>query len=162
MFKIVCTELAHFKCDACYRSRKLGQGHDYHGGPNSSHTSGRCFLDVSGNETDVSILGRGWTDVPVLSGLASPLLFKTLWRCLGIEFMSSGVLVLEFVPFLPDIDFQLLKSWWSSLTYFAFNYAPNVLYSRGVSRGYWGASIFWGGRCHSAPPPPKKKMLAPQ
>ncbi len=32
------------------------------------------------------------------------------------------------VPFLPDIGFQLLKSLWSSLTYFLFNDVPNVLY----------------------------------
>ncbi len=31
------------------------------------------------------------------------------------------------VPFLPDIGLQLLKSSWSSLTYFLFNDAPNVL-----------------------------------
>ncbi len=34
----------------------------------------------------------------------------------------------NLVPFLPDIGFQLLKSSWSSLTYFSFNEAPNVLY----------------------------------
>ncbi len=34
----------------------------------------------------------------------------------------------NMVPFLPDIDFHLLKSSWSSLTYFSFNDAPNVLY----------------------------------
>ncbi len=34
----------------------------------------------------------------------------------------------NLVPFLPDIGFQLLKSLWSSLTYFSFNDAPNVLY----------------------------------
>ncbi len=34
----------------------------------------------------------------------------------------------NLVPFLPDIGFQLLKSLWSSLTYFSFNDVPNVLY----------------------------------
>ncbi len=34
----------------------------------------------------------------------------------------------NFVPFLADIGFQLLKSSWSSLTYFLFNNASNVLY----------------------------------
>ncbi len=34
----------------------------------------------------------------------------------------------NLVPFLPDIGFQLLKSLWSSLTYFSYNDAPNVLY----------------------------------
>ncbi len=34
----------------------------------------------------------------------------------------------NLVPFLPDIGFQLLKSLWSSLAYFSFNDAPNVLY----------------------------------
>ncbi len=32
------------------------------------------------------------------------------------------------VPFLSYISFQLLKSSWSSLTYFLFNDVPNVLY----------------------------------
>ncbi len=36
--------------------------------------------------------------------------------------------MLEFGPILPVIGFQLLKSLWSSLTYFSFNNAPNVLY----------------------------------
>ncbi len=34
----------------------------------------------------------------------------------------------NLVPFLSDIGFQLLKSLWSSLTYFSFNDVPNVLY----------------------------------
>ncbi len=34
----------------------------------------------------------------------------------------------NLVPFLPDIGFQLLKSLWSSLTYFSFNDVPNVVY----------------------------------
>ncbi len=33
----------------------------------------------------------------------------------------------NLVPFLPDISFQLLKSLLSSLMYFSFNDAPNVL-----------------------------------
>ncbi len=44
---------------------------------------------------------------------------------------TSGHLHLDsfgVVPYLPDIGFQLLKSSWSSLTYFSFNDAPNVLY----------------------------------
>ncbi len=52
--------------------------------------------------------------------------FKTVWRRQG----HRGYEFLEFwcwnlVPFLPDIGFQLLKSLWSSLTYFSFNDAPN-------------------------------------
>ncbi len=67
------------------------------------------------------------------------------WACLpwcniSSSFQNSlktsghrGYKFLEFwcwnlVPFLPDIGFQLLKSLWSSLTYFSFNDAPNVLY----------------------------------
>ncbi len=34
----------------------------------------------------------------------------------------------NLVPFLPDVGFQLLKSLWSSLTYFLFNDAHNVLF----------------------------------
>ncbi len=34
----------------------------------------------------------------------------------------------NFVPFLPDVGFQLLKSLWSSLMYFSCNDASNVLY----------------------------------
>ncbi len=34
----------------------------------------------------------------------------------------------NLVPLLPDTVFQLLKSLSSSLTYFSFNDAPNVLY----------------------------------
>ncbi len=44
----------------------------------------------------------------VYHGVVSPLLFKTVWRHLGIELWVSGGLVLEFGPFLPDIGFQLL------------------------------------------------------
>ncbi len=34
----------------------------------------------------------------------------------------------NLVPFLPDIGFQVLKSVWSSLTYFSFNDASNALW----------------------------------
>ncbi len=62
------------------------------------------------------------------------------WCSISFSFQNSlkmsgdrGYEFLEFrrwnlVPFLPGIDFQLLKSLWSSLTYFSFNDAPNVLY----------------------------------
>ncbi len=62
------------------------------------------------------------------------------WCSISSSFQNSlktsghrGYEFLEFwcwnlVPFLPDIGFQLLKSLWSSLTYFSFGYAPNVLY----------------------------------
>ncbi len=62
------------------------------------------------------------------------------WCSISSSFQNSlktsrhrGYEFLEFwcwnlVPFLPDIGFQLLKSLWSSLTYFSFNDAPNVLY----------------------------------
>ncbi len=42
----------------------------------------------------------------------------------GYEFLELW----NLVPFLPDIGFQLLKSSCSSLTYFLFNDAPNVVY----------------------------------
>ncbi len=44
----------------------------------------------------------------------------------GYEFLEF--LGWNLFPFLPDIGFHLLKSSWSSLTYFSFNDAPNVLY----------------------------------
>ncbi len=44
----------------------------------------------------------------------------------GYEFLEFWCW--NLVPFLPDIGLQLLKSSWSSLTYFSFNDAPNVLY----------------------------------
>ncbi len=62
------------------------------------------------------------------------------WCSISSSFQNSlktsghrGYEFLEFwcwhlVPFLPDIGFQLLKSLWSSLTYFSFDDAPNVLY----------------------------------
>ncbi len=62
------------------------------------------------------------------------------WCSISSSFQNSlktsghrGYEFLEFwcwnlVPFLPDIGFQLLKSSCSSLTYFLFNDAPNVLY----------------------------------
>ncbi len=62
------------------------------------------------------------------------------WCSISSSFQNSlnksghrGYEFLEFccwnlVPFLPDIGFQLLKSSWSSLKYFLFNNAPNVLY----------------------------------
>ncbi len=62
------------------------------------------------------------------------------WCSISSSFQNSlktsghrGYEFLEFccwnlVPFLPGIGFQLLKSSWSSLTYFSFNDAPNVLY----------------------------------
>ncbi len=62
------------------------------------------------------------------------------WCSISSSFQNSlktsghrGYEFLEFwcwnlVPFLPDIGFQLVKSSWSSLTYFSFNDAPNVLY----------------------------------
>ncbi len=76
--------------------------------------------------TGLKIVGTGH----VYNGLASPLLFKTVWRHLCIKVMSFWGFGVEFgpPPFLPDIDFQLLKSSWSYLTYFLFNGAPNVLY----------------------------------
>ncbi len=63
------------------------------------------------------------------SFIISPLLFKTVWRRLGIEvYEFLEVLVLEFGPILAWYRFQLLKNLWSSLMYFSFNDAPNVLY----------------------------------
>ncbi len=45
----------------------------------------------------------------------------------GYEFLKFWCW--NLVHFLPDIGFQLLKSFWSSLMYFSFNDTPNVLYS---------------------------------
>ncbi len=72
--------------------------------------------------TGLKIVGTGH----VYPGVASHL-FKTVWRRLCIEVMSFWS-CWNLVPLLPDIGFQLLKSSWSSLTYFSFNDAPNVLY----------------------------------
>ncbi len=44
----------------------------------------------------------------------------------GYEFLEFWCC--NLVPFLPGLGFQLLKSSWSSLMYFSFNDAPNVLY----------------------------------
>ncbi len=44
----------------------------------------------------------------------------------GYEFLEFCCL--NLVPFLPDICFQLLKSSWSSLTYFLFNNVQNFHY----------------------------------
>ncbi len=46
--------------------------------------------------------------------------------CRGYEFLEFWSW--NLVPLFPDIGFQLLKSSWSSLTYFLFNDVPNVLY----------------------------------
>ncbi len=45
----------------------------------------------------------------------------------GYEFLEFWCW--NLVSLIPDIGFQLLKSLWSSLTYFLFNDVPNVLYS---------------------------------
>ncbi len=68
--------------------------------------------------TGLKIVGTGHVYYGVYYGVASPLLFKTVRRCLGIEVMSFGYEILEFwcwnlVSFLPDIGFHLLKSLWS-------------------------------------------------
>ncbi len=78
-----------------------------------------CLLQIS------KYLGRGH----VYHDVASPLLFQNSLKTSG----HRGYVFLEFwcwnlVPFLPDIGFQLLKSSWSSLTYFSFNDVSNVLY----------------------------------
>ncbi len=44
----------------------------------------------------------------------------------GYEFLEFWCW--NLISFLPDIGFQLLKSSWSSLTYFSFNDVPNVPY----------------------------------
>ncbi len=82
----------------------------------------------------VSVSGEYWKKwyrcIPnVYHGVASPLLFKTVYYTSG----HRDYKLLEFwcwnlVPFLPDIGFQLLKSLWSSLMYFSFNDVTNVLY----------------------------------
>ncbi len=69
----------------------------------------------------LKIVGTGH----VYHGAASPLLFKTVWRHRGYEFLECW----NLVPFFPHICFQLLKSLWSSLThFFLFNDRPNVFY----------------------------------
>ncbi len=74
--------------------------------------------------------------------MASPLLFKTVWRHLGIKVMSlCSFGCWNLVPFLSEIGFQQQKSLWSSLTYFSYNDAANVL-----SR--W--KIWTAGRTNSA------------
>ncbi len=58
------------------------------------------------------------------------------WCSIYFSLKKSGHRGYEFlefwgwnlVPFLPDIGFQLLKSLWSSFTYFRFNDVTNVLY----------------------------------
>ncbi len=62
------------------------------------------------------------------------------WCSIASSFQNSlktfghrGYEFLEFwcwnlVPLFPDIDYQLLKSSWSSLTYFSINDVLNVLY----------------------------------
>ncbi len=72
--------------------------------------------------TGLKIVGQGH----LYHGVAS---FQNSLKMSG----HRGYEFLEFwcwnlVPFLPDIGFQLLKSSWSSLMYFSFNDAPNVLY----------------------------------
>ncbi len=64
------------------------------------------------------------------------------WCSISSSFQNSlkssghrGYEFLEFwcwnlVQFLPDIGFQLLKSSWSSLTYFSFNDVPNSIGER--------------------------------
>ncbi len=66
--------------------------------------------------TGLKIVGTGH----VYPGVASPLLLKTAWRRLCIEVLSFWS-CWNLVPFLPDIGLKLLKSLWSSLTYFLFN-----------------------------------------
>ncbi len=53
-------------------------------------------------------------------------------------FEYRAFLCWNLVPFFPEIGFQLLKSLWSSLTYFSFNDVSNVLYSWKI----WCASQF--------------------
>ncbi len=93
-FTILCTNWAHFKCDACYR-------------------------------LSLKIVGTGaclpWYSI---SSSFQNSLKTSVHR--GYEFLEFWCW--NLVPFLPDIYFQVLKSSWSSLTYFLFNDAPNVLY----------------------------------
>ncbi len=72
--------------------------------------------------TDLKIVGMG-ACLPWCS-ISSP--FQNSLKMSGhrgYEFWCCNL-----VPFLPDISFQLLKSLWSSLMYFSFNDAPNLLY----------------------------------
>ncbi len=83
--------------------------------------------------TGLKIVGTGH----VYYGVASPLLFKTVRRCLGIEVMSLGYEFLEFwcwnlVSFLPDIGFQLLKSSWS----YIFCLMMQQMFSLGERSGF--------------------------
>ncbi len=60
--------------------------------------------------TGLKIVGTG-------ACLPSPLLFKTVWRRLGIEVMSLWSFGFGIWSHSCLIGFQLLKSSWSSLTY---------------------------------------------
>ncbi len=71
--------------------------------------------------TGLKIVGTG-TFLPCLFFSKQ---FEDVWAS---RLWVSGVLVLEFGPILAWYRFQLLKSLCSSLTYFSFNDAPNVLY----------------------------------
>ncbi len=75
--------------------------------------------------TGLKIVGTGaclpWCSIS--SSFQNSLKTSGHWGYEFLEFWFWNV-----VPFLPDIGFQLLKSLWSSLTYFSFNDAPNVLY----------------------------------
>ncbi len=73
--------------------------------------------------TGLKIVGTG----DCYHGVASPQLFQKQFEDVwSFEFLELWCW--NLVPFLPDIGFQPLKSSWSSLTYFLFNDAPNVLY----------------------------------
>ncbi len=61
-------------------------------------------------------------------GSISSSFFNSLKTSGHRSFEFQEFLCWNLVPFLPDIGFQLLKSLWSSLMYFLFNDAPNVLY----------------------------------
>ncbi len=91
---------------------------------NSRIPSAPCY-HVSLPATSLKIIGTG----ACLSWCSISSSFQNSLKTSG----HRGYEFLEFKcwnlgPFSPDIGFQLLKSLWSSLTYFTFNDFPNVLY----------------------------------
>ncbi len=64
----------------------------------------------------------------IYHAVASPLLFKTVWRRLGIEVMSFWSLVLEFSPILAWYRFPAAEEFVVVFDLFFIINVPNVLY----------------------------------
>ncbi len=74
--------------------------------------------------TGLKIVGTGH----VYHGVASPLLFKTVWRRLVIEVMSFWSFGVGIWSILVWYRFTAAEEFVVVLTYFSFNDVPNVLY----------------------------------